>query len=178
MNKREKIRLCQEIDLYLPTRKWLSGRHPIWRENGRLDQLDAKWPIEEVGNISRSHLVFRYNRVSTDEPSVSLIYRGKKVSRVDVKAPTEGDGNPPQAARLGLPATVYGPHIHRWEHNRDYVLNALPTDEWEIPIKEEISQATQKVGHILAFICGECGIEFSAEQRDLNPPAREDLFKK
>lgn len=176
MNKADKIRLCDEIDEYLGSPKSLKGQQPIWRENGRLDQVDAKWPVIEAGGISRSHLTFRYNRVSTGEPSVSLIYKGKKVCRVDIKPEAVSDGNPPQAAKLGLPPYVYGTHIHKWRNNRQYVLEALPLDEWEIPIKEEISQATQKLGHLLAYICSECSIEFTAEQRELNPPAREELF--
>lgn len=177
MGKNDKHRLCAEIDEFLRASKRLSGPHPVWRPNGRPDQLDARWAIEEAGGVSRAHLAFRYNRVSTNQPSVSLIYDRKKVCRVDVKAPDEYDGNPPQARKFGLPAKVYGTHIHRWEHNREYVLECLPPDEWDIPIKEEISQSTQMLGHILALICDQCGIEFSPEQRDLNPPSREDLFR-
>ncbi len=176
MGKNDKNRLCGEIDVYLDSSKFLDGQQPIWRENGRTDQLDAKWLIEEDGGVSRSHLAFRYNRASTNQPSVSLIYQGKKVCRVDLKSPDESDGNPPQAAEFGLPGQVFGSHIHRWGHNRGYILNSLPPDGWEIPIKEEISQSTQKLGHILAFICDACGISFTAEQRELNPPAKEDLF--
>lgn len=176
MRKKDKIRLCGEIDTFLLAQKHLKGEHPIWRPNGRLDQLDAKWPIEEHGAVSRSHLAFRYNRVSTNEPSVSLIYMGKKVCRIDIKPDDDWDGNPPQAREFGLPAKVYGSHIHRWQHNKKYVLESLPPDEWEIPIKEEISQSTQKLEHILALICSACNIDFTAEQRALNPPSREDLF--
>jgi hypothetical protein len=177
MSKNDKVRLCAEIDEYLKTKKCLLGPHPTWRPNGRSEQLDARWPIEEEGEISRSHLAFRYNRISTNEPSVSLIYERKKVYRVDVKPPDEYDGNPPQARRFGLPAKVFGTHIHRWEHNREYVLECLPQDEWEIPIKEPISQATQMLGHLLALICSQCAIDFTPEQRDLNPPSREDFFQ-
>ena len=176
MGKSDKLRLCAEIDEFLKAKKRLSAPHPVWRPNGRQDQLDARWVIEEPGGVSRAHLAFRYNRVSTNQPSVSLIYERRKVCRVDVKPSDEYDGNPPQARKFGLPAKVYGTHIHRWIHNREYVLECLPPDEWEIPIKQEISQSTQTLGHILALICDDCGIEFTAEQRDLNPPAREDLF--
>lgn len=177
MSKADKARLCAEIDAFLSTPKFLKGPQPTWRPNGRQDQLDARWPVEETGGISRAHLAFRYNRVSTNEPSVSLIYQRRKVCRVDVKPTEEWDGNPPQAMKLGLPGQVFGPHIHRWEHNREYVLEHLPPDEWEIPIKEPISHSTQMLGHILAFICDECQIQFTSEQRDLVPPSREDLFK-
>lgn len=177
MGKSDKARLCAEIDVFLKAKKSLSGPQPVWRPNGRPDQLDAKWPIEEEGGVYRAHLAFRYNRVSTNQPSVSLVYERKKVCRVDVKPTDEYDGNPPQARRFGLPAKVFGTHIHRWEHNREYVLECLPPDEWDIPIKEEISQTTQMLGHILALICTNCDIDFTPEQRDLNPPSREDLFR-
>lgn len=177
MSKSDKARLCVEIDEFLKAKKCLVGPQPVWRPSGRADQLDARWPIEEATNVSRAHLAFRYNRISTNEPSVSLIYERKKVCRVDVKPSDEYDGNPPQARRFGLPAKVFGTHIHRWEHNREYVLECLPPDEWEIPIKEPISQATQMLGHLLAMICTQCAIDFSPEQRDLNPPSREDFFR-
>ena len=176
MNRSDKEKLCYEIDDFLTCDKWLVGSHPIWRENGRADQLDAKWVIEETGNVSNAHLAFRYNRVSTEQPSVSLIYKRKKVCRVDVKPQDESDGNPMQAAKFDLPPRVFGTHVHLWKYNREYVLDCLPPNEWEIPIKSEISQSAQQLGHILALICSECNIQFTPEQRDLNPPSREDLF--
>lgn len=176
MSKSKKAELCEEIDNFLVASKSLKGTEPIWRENGRPDQLDAKWPILEANDVSRAHLTFRFNRVSTGEPSVSLIYKGKKVCRVDIKWPTDVDGNPLQAAEFGLPGEVRGSHVHKWEYNRKYVLESLPPDEWEIPIKEEISQSTQKLGHLLAFICDTCGVSFTPEQRELSPPDKMDLF--
>ncbi len=176
MSKNNKLRLCAEIDEFLRAKKSLSGPQPVWRSNGQPDRLDAKWAIEETGGISRAYLAFRFNRVSTNQPSVSVIYEGKNVCRVDVKPQDEYDGNPWQARKFGLPGKVYGTHIHRWEHNREYVMECLPPDEWDNPIKEEISQSTQTLKHILALICDQCGINFTPEQRDLNPPSREDLF--
>lgn len=176
MGKSDKLRLCAEIDEFLKAEKSLRGLQPVWRPNGQPDRLDAKWVIEETGGISRAYLAFRYNRVSTNQPSVSVIYEGKNVCRVDVKPQDEYDGNPWQARKFGLPGKVYGTHIHRWEHNREYILECLPPDEWDNPIKEEISQSTQTLKHILALICDQCSIDFTPEQRDLNPPSREDLF--
>lgn len=177
MSKIDKKQLCNEIDLFLQAHKVLKDQQPIWRDNGRPDELDARWPIIESGGVSRAELAFRYNRISTGQPSVTLIYRKKAVCRVDIKANDESDGNPPQARSLGLPARVYGPHVHKWEHNKQYVLESLRPDEWDIPIKEEISNSTQKIPHILAYICEECNIDFTPEQRELNPPMREDLFR-
>ena len=176
MNQREKILLCGEIDVFLRTQKRLRGPHPVWKPIGRPDQLDAKWPIEEHGSISRAHLAFRYNRVSTNEPSVSLIFERKIDCRIDVKPADARDGNPPNAAALGLKDVVYGTHIHRWKHNRSHVLYSLQPDEWEIPFKDEIAKSTQKLGHILAFICHECKIDFTPKQRNLTPPSKEELF--
>ncbi len=176
MNKEDKRLLCEEIDRFLATRKHLLGPQPVWRPNGRPDQMDAKWPIEDDTGVSVAHLTFRYNRISTNEPSASLIYKRKKVCRVDVKPPYEYDANPPQAMRLGLPARVFGTHIHLWENNREYVLECLPLNEWEIPIKVQVSQSTQSLNHILPLICNSCRIDFTPEQRDLTPPRKEDLF--
>lgn len=176
MSKVHKIRLCGEIDDFLTTPKWLLGAQPIWRQNGTLDRLDGRWAIEEADGVSRAYLAFRLNRVSTDEPSVSLIFSNRPVCRIDIKSMEDSDGNPIQARKFGLPGQVYGPHIHRWDYNREYVLEALPPDEWQIPIKEQISPLTQTLGHILAMICTHCGIEFTPEQRDVTLPPRERLI--
>lgn len=171
-----KLRLCAEVDAYLEACKRLKDPQPVWRENGQFDRLDAKWVIEEESGLSRGYLAFRVNRISTGEPSVTLVFQARPICRIDIKPPDDSDGNPPQARALGLPAQVSGPHIHRWAHNRRYVLDALPPDEWDIPIKEEISRSTQTLGHILAMICAECGIDFTPEQRDMHLPARERLI--
>jgi hypothetical protein len=176
MSQIQKIRLCEEIDEFLISSKQLLGTQPVWRQNGSSDRLDGSWVIEENEGISRAYLSFRLNRVSTAEPSVSLIFKKKPVCRVDIKSAEESDGNPIQAHKFGLPGQVYGPHIHRWDYNREYVLQALPPDEWQIPIKEEISPSTQTLGHILAMICSQCKIDFSPEQRHVTLPARERLI--
>ena len=176
MGKADKVKLCNEVDAFLQEPKFLLGPQPIWRQNGTFDRLDANWPIEEVSGLSRSYLAFRLNRLSTNEPSVSLIFRNRPVCRIDIKPLDEADGNPLQARKFGLPGQVYGPHIHRWDYNREYVLNALPLDEWEIPIKEGISHLTQNLSQILAMICSHCKIDFTPEQRDVTPPARERLI--
>lgn len=177
MSKAEKIRLCGEIELFLAANKHLMGPEPSWRPNGSSNRVDGSWPIEEEPGVSRAYLAFRVNRMSTNQPSVSLIFQGKAICRVDIKPADESDGNPPQAMKLGLPGQVYGPHIHRWHHNREYVLEALPPDEWSIPIKEGISATTQTLGHILAMICTQCDIGFTPAQRDVCLPARESLFQ-
>lgn len=176
MNIADKIRLCDEIELFLCATKNLAGPQPIWRENGTFNRVDGKWPIDEESGLSRAYLAFRVNRISTNQPSVSLIFQEKAVCRVDIKPIDEADGNPPQAVHLGLPGQVYGPHIHRWQHNRKYVIEALPPNEWGIPIKEGISATTQTLGHILAMICSQCDIGFTPEQRDLCLPNKETLF--
>lgn len=176
MSQAQKIRLCDEIDRFLISPKRLMGAQPIWRQNGTSDRLDGSWLIEEDEGISRAYLAFRLNRISTDEPSVSLIFKKKPVCRVDIKSIDDSDGNPIQAQKFGLPGQVYGPHIHRWDYNRGYVIDALPPDEWQIPIKEEISRSTQTLGHTLAIICSQCEIEFSPEQRHVTLPARKRLI--
>jgi hypothetical protein len=172
----QKKMLCEEIDDFLTTQKWLFGAQPIWRQNGSFDRLDGRWVINEAGDVSRAYLAFRLNRVSTNEPSVTLVFRGKPICRVDIKPIEDSDGNPPQARKFDLPGQVYGPHIHRWDYNREYVLKALPPNEWDIPIKQQISPSTQTLGHILAMICTQCEIEFTPEQRDVTPPTRELLI--
>lgn len=176
MNRDEKRRLCEEADKFLELDKWLLGPQPRWRRNGESDTIDARWVIEEEVGLSRAYLAFRVNRASAEEPSVTLVFQGKPVCRVDIKPADEWDGNPPPAMALGLPAKVYGAHLHRWEHNRKYVRDGLPPDKWEIPIKQEISHLTQSLGQMLAVICNECRISFTPEQRDMSLPAKEHLI--
>lgn len=176
MSKLSKAELCLEVGGYLACRKWLYGPQPIWRQNGDINRLDADWLIEEEGGLFRGKLAFRLNRQSTDQPSISLVFREKMICRIDLKPPTESDGNPPFAMRLNLKGQVYGPHIHRWKHNKQYILSRGPQDTWEIPIKEEISISTQSLGQIVAMICTENNIEFTSEQRDVTLPVKERLL--
>jgi hypothetical protein len=176
MNKSQKQSLCEEIDQYLERPKRLFDKEPIWGPSSRTNHLDARWSIEEEGGIIRSMLVFRHCRISTNEPSVSLIYEKKLVCRVDVKSDDEMDANPMQAQGMGLPAMVYGSHIHRWQHNKKYIIECLTGDAWEVPIKEEISNSAKAVGHILPLICDECNIEFTPEQRDFSAPPKSELI--
>ena len=158
MDQHEKIRLCQEIDAFLMARKWLRESQPLWTASSRPNQLEAIWPIEEPGDICRAYLSFRHSRTSTTEPSVTLVYGENMVCRIDVKNAQSSDKNPALSLELGLPGRVTGTHIHRWEHNREFVLRLSSSERWNIPIKEEISQSTRTVGHILALSFVTCAV--------------------
>lgn len=114
MNKSARKRFCDEVDEYLQTEKSLKGLGPVQSSDGHNNEMHFKWPIEERTGIERSYLDFRINRMSTGEPSVSLIYSKKPICRVDIKSASKSDGNPAEALKLGLPLEVNGPHIHKW----------------------------------------------------------------
>lgn len=117
MDNAERSQFCEDVDAFLLAKKFLSGPQPPWEPGSRPNQLDARWPIEEADGARRSNLTFRYSRESPDEPSVSLVYLGKPVCRVDVKPKEDLDQNPGWVEDLGLPDDVFGSHIHLWKHN-------------------------------------------------------------
>lgn len=118
-----KLKLCDEIVVFLAAMKWLCGYQPTWSSRSRRNQMVGIWPIMEEGrDESRAYLVFSLFGTSLDEPSVSLIYRNWEVCRLDVKPKNVQDANPDYALKFDLPKVVFGTHIHLWEYNREYVL--------------------------------------------------------
>ena len=172
----EKHLFCVAADAFLLAEKWLREGQPDWEPGSHPNQMIAMWSIdEEDRDESRAYLVFSVYKATRDQPSVSLIFLGREICRVDVKPHDAEDGNPAEAMLFGLPMTVHGSHIHLWKFNRAHILREKRPDEWNIPVKTPISRLARKPRHILACICNYCGIYATSEQRDFNPPKRKDF---
>lgn len=144
---------CAKADTFMAAPKSLRGLWPTWSRGSRRNQLVGIWPVEEDGrDESRGYLVFSLFIWALDQPSVSLIFLGREVCRLDVKRSHDQDENPEYALQLGLPKTVNGTHIHPWGHNRDYILSEMSPEKWGIPIKMSISQSTRSLKQILPCI--------------------------
>jgi hypothetical protein len=94
-----------EIDAFYAEAKRLQGPAPLWTENSR-GELSASWNIEDSIGIVRAHFRFRCPKFFRQWPSLSLIYRGNLVCRVDLVPQSESKPNPIGAASLRLPPMV------------------------------------------------------------------------
>lgn len=109
---------CRAVDDHLAREKSLTDR-PHWTEDPANGRQKAKWLIETKEGICDSYLSIRHNYDSKENLSASLIFRDREVCRVDLAPATLCKPNPPWAHKLKLPPTVFGSHIHSWEHNRE-----------------------------------------------------------
>ena len=176
MTPEEIRRFCSKANVFMATEKSLCGLEPKWSRGSRRNQMVGIWPVKEEGRDEiRGYHVFSLFSTSLDQPSVSLIFCGREVCRLDVKPSDELDENPDYALRLGLPKMVSGTHIHPWEHNRDYKLTELAPARWNIPVKTPISQSTRGLRQMLPCICNHCAIYLLTEQRIIHAPKRREF---
>jgi len=162
-----------DVDRFLAEQKVLSIPVPSWTPSNRPNELQAIWPIEDDIGIRRGELRFRVHRLRTDSPSVSVIFRGNSIARLDVVPLGECKMNPPWAYILGLPPEACGPHIHSWADNREHVQRS---QVWELPARRPVEHGLRRVPQMLPWIADSAGISLTPEQRDFVAPGRTELF--
>lgn len=149
------------IDEFLAGDKFLDGLHPEWGE-GYLGVQQFKWNIvDSLGVGLRSHLDVSL-KATLDRPTVTLIFQGHPVYRLDVVPNEEEKPNPPWAAALKLPNYVKGTHTHPWYANREHV-----AQNWDktLPCREPLDQKMIKLGHVIAHVAESLNITMTTEQR-------------
>lgn len=151
--------------------KQLDGRQPDWKKTDRGD-FQAIWSIIEVDLRIRSHLRFRVHPDHIDYPSISLIFAGNNISRIDLVSEDTCEPNPIAAARLGLPAIVCGPHVHGWNDNKDFVLQS---GSWELPVRAPIGDQLRTIEKMFLWFCNEVGINMTKDHRRFVEPPRDLL---
>ena len=100
-----------EIDAFLVEEKRLDGV-PVWRDSVWPGEKDAVWHIIDSLDIVRATLRFRCPRLARAWPSVSLVFRGNAIWRIDLVASDTWKPNPAGAAALDLPPELRGSHSH------------------------------------------------------------------
>jgi hypothetical protein len=162
-----------DVDRFLGETKVLAAPIPQWTPSTRPNELQAVWAIEDDIGIRRGELRFRVPTLRTDSPSVSVIFRGNSVARLDVVPLDECKMNPPWAHILGLPPEACGPHIHSWDDNREHVWRA---QMWVLPARRPVEHGLRRVTQMLPWIADSVGISLTPQQRDFVAPGRTELF--
>jgi hypothetical protein len=169
------IRLAEvaEVDAFLADEKTLEGV-PVWRESPRPRELSAVWNIQDSLGIGRASLRFRCPRVTRAWPSISLIFRGNPIWRIDLVAADAWKPNPPGAAALGLPPEVRGSHSHTWIDNRAYILSQ---DLWGLPYRRPLPVAIRRLPQAVASLAAAINLLLGDDQRRFDVPPQTDLFE-
>jgi hypothetical protein len=110
------------------------GVSPYHRQGGY--EWRANWAIaDSSGIVGPASLRFVIRPGTSLGPSISVIFGGQAVARLDFVVAEECETNPPWAADAGLPPRVCVLHFHSWEHNR---LHVLAYEQWELPCREAL----------------------------------------
>ncbi|ESX55706.1 hypothetical protein NLY43_23900 [Mesorhizobium sp. C416B] len=159
-----------QVNDFLAGAKSLQGGPPEWTDSTRIGDKEAKWPIEDDIGIVRAHLRFRFR--FPEYPSMSLIFRGQPIWRVDVAQPDECKPNPHDAGKFNLPPRVCGVHEHAWYDNVDAVRNS----GWGgLPYRRPINVQVRKLPQVLADFCGRVNLTLSHDQRSFDVPAQRTM---
>lgn len=161
------------IEAFLASDKRLKGSLPEWRPSSRKGDMEATWDIIEEHGIERAHLRFRCAVAHRDRPSISLIFRNMPAWRIDIVPADECKFNPPWCAQQGLPATVCGPHEHRWDDNLKYLAGGGP---WSLPARRPLQPQVRRVPQIMPWFCSVIRLSFDPDQRGFDVPPQTDLF--
>jgi hypothetical protein len=162
-----------EVDAFLQESKTLQGPPPEWKEGPYAGELSASWSIADSIGIVRAELRFRCPRAGRQFPSISVIYRGNLITRLDLVPPDECKPNPIGAAALGLPPKVCGSHWHSWPANRRYT---EVVGFGRMPYREPIQPQVRRLPHALFWLADRINLTIAPDQRDFDVPSQGELF--
>jgi hypothetical protein len=173
MSSAVRNRDIRTIEAFLVGDKRLSGPPPEWTVSSRKGDVQAVWSIIEEYGIERAHLRFRCALSSRQYPSMSLIFRSTPVWRIDIVPGDECKFNPPWCASLDLPATVCGPHEHRWYDNVNYLAKE---PAWNLPARRPLPPQLRRFQQIVPWFSTLIQLELMPEQHGFDVPPQTDLF--
>lgn len=164
-----------EIDAFIAEQKSLQdleGASPEWQD-GYPGELSATWNIVDSVGIVRAQLRFRCPVHKPQFPSISLIYKGSLITRLDLVSQDECKPNPHDAAMFGLPPRVCGPHWHPWAFNRSYVETA---GFGRMPYREPLPPQVRKLPQAMLWLAKNLNLSIAPDQRDFDVPPQGELF--
>jgi len=127
----------------------------------------ASWALaDDLGIATGAELIFVAR--PRGEHSVSLIWRQRKVCRLDIISYEECESNPYFARDMNLPHRVCGPHFHAWEHNRAPI---LAQDEWELPCRAPLPPQIRRFAQAWPWLADRVNIVLTSEERMFELPA-------
>lgn len=171
MRSKTRITEIESVDLFLQEEKHLSGPPPefgatVFHRHGRYETA-AIWPVADRHGIVTSGQI-RFVLRDHVERSVSLIFAGQAITRLDLVAPDICEPNPDWARSFGLPGIVCGHHCHSWDHNRDHVLSQ-PT--WDLPCREPLPPQVRRFDQAWPWLAQKINLVLTREQREFELPA-------
>ena len=146
----------------------------MWRDSVWPGEKDAVWHIIDSLDIVRATLRFRCPRLARAWPSVSLVFRGNAIWRIDLVASDTWKPNPAGAAALDLPPKVRGSHSHTWPDNRAHLLRQ---DQWGLPYRRPLPVAVRRLPQAIATLAADVNLILEPDQRGFDVPPQTDLFE-
>lgn len=171
----ERDRLLAEIDAFLAETKTLHGDLPQWGPSSRPRDLQAAWPLADSAGVIRAEIRCRCERNDRTAISLSVIYRGQPIWRVDLEAPSVRHTNPPWAALVGRPPVIYGSHSHAWPDNVEHLRGMPP--EWDLPCRRSLPVAIRRLPQLLPWFADAVHINLAPQHRAFDVPPQADLFE-
>lgn len=162
-----------DVDRFLAEDKVLQGGLPEWRESSRAGENEATWIVEDSLGIASGQLRFRLPLSHRSFPSVSVIFRGNPIWRVDLVAADRRKFNPPDAHLYGLPAEVRGSHGHEWPDNRDFV---AAEEIWHLPYRRPIQVQIRRLSQLVPWLAERIRLRLDPDQRGFDIPPQAELF--
>jgi hypothetical protein len=157
------------VDRFLANEnKVLDGFQPHWTHAKGYRDFQLPWPIyEEDRGTIRAQLRFRVPDQDFSFPSISLIFQGQMVSRIDRADTNRCKPNPPWAARVGLPAEVCGTHMHCWDDNRGFV---AASGLWELHARRPVQQEPHGLDAMFLWFCERINVRIQPDNRPIKLP--------
>lgn len=157
-------------DVFLAGEKTLTDQEPIWfkLQNGR---WAASWPVQDDLGSVKGELNFRVDPKYQDYPSLSLIFEGHPVCRIDTAPQSMVKLNPPWA--FGCPPIVAGNHVHTWQDNREFILSV---NNWVFQAKQPVEPAVKRVPHMLRWFANHINLQLNGPQYSFDFNPKQDMF--
>ena len=165
--------LVAETDKFLAEPKALVGDPPSWEASTRDYEYQAVWLVSDDLGAVKASLRFRVPKINWEYPSLSLVFANQQVYRVDIQPASKCEPNPPWASKLSLPPRVCGSHVHRWEDNRQHILD---TGLWSLPARRPVEVSLRRIEQMLPWLCDQTLISLRPDQRNFDIPSKNDLF--
>lgn len=161
--------LLERVDKFLQNEaKVLEGYQPHWKHVPGYGDYQLAWPIhEEDSGRTRASLRFRVSDQDLRYPSISLIFSGSPIMRLDKVATDVCKPNPPWAARIGLPPEVCGTHAHMWHDNRGHVASS---GQWQQPARRPVKEELLDLDAMFFWFCERINVRIQSHNRPIRLP--------
>ena len=163
-----------EVDGWIGGYKTFDSYQPAWQPvKGRGRDWQARWPLVDQNDIASGFVVFEADAGFT-EISISVIYRGSPVYRLDLCPPGQQHGNEFVARKYApdLPRKFTGSHIHGWEDTRGWVKDH---GLGEMPLRRPLENPPTDFDEAFEFVAKAVNITVQPGTRPVTLPPQRGL---